>query len=342
MTAKSASILLFSLDEIPLFWDRYHLYRANPDGTEVSIIYTFPEPEKYDSKYFLKYTYNSKRGIIFADIDPFANTKLWTTDGTTEGTRLLTTTLSGKILAMWTTDSKIFANFWCKDNENKDKRNIWVYDFDTQTEYTLLDVNETTLVNTLGATNKNFFFQVEDENREVQLWQSDGTREGTQLTDLNRLLNLPFIFEHGALSSKTYAICNNRLYFQVPYYPVLFESDGTPEGTREIQRFWNQNTLSMEFVEMANSNGVLFYTAVDEQRRATLWKLGPDSDGDGIADEMEGQSDLDGDGKLNSIDDDCDGDGILDIVEGFMDRDCDGIIDALDTDSDGGWNFGQY
>ncbi len=334
LTARGPNVLLFSLNGIPVFVDDYHIYRANPDGTEVRIIYTFSESEDGYLSDVLKYCYNAKKGIIFTKMYA-TNTELWTTDGTTEGTRRLATTLSAKKLDMWATDSKVFATFWCEYNENEYKRNIWVYDFDTQTEFTLLDVNETTLVNALGATNKKFFFQVEDENREVQLWQSDGTREGTQLTDLKRLLNLPFIFENGALSSRTYAICNNRLYFQVAYYPVLFESDGTPEGTREIQHFWNRNIPSMEFVEMANSNGVLFYTAVDEQRRATLWKLGPDSDGDGIADEMEGYSDLDGDGTANYMDDDCDGDGILDVVEGFMDRDCDGLIDALDTDSDG-------
>ncbi|NIR42149.1 MAG: hypothetical protein GWO04_48555, partial [Actinobacteria bacterium] len=41
----------------------------------------------------------------------------------------------------------------------------------------------------------------------------------------------------------------------------------------------------------------------------------PDSDGDGIADQAEGTSDIDGDGTPNHLDDDSDGDGIPDSVE---------------------------
>ncbi len=37
-----------------------------------------------------------------------------------------------------------------------------------------------------------------------------------------------------------------------------------------------------------------------------------DSDGDGIADAAEGNSDLDGDGTPNHLDDDSDGDGVPD------------------------------
>jgi hypothetical protein len=66
-----------------------------------------------------------------------------------------------------------------------------------------------------------------------------------------------------------------------------------------------------------------------------------DSDGDGVADAIEGSSDLDGDGTPNTGDDDSDGDGVLDRDEArgadpcrVADSDRDGSPDALDTDSD--------
>ncbi|MCB9597936.1 MAG: hypothetical protein H6719_34790 [Sandaracinaceae bacterium] len=66
-----------------------------------------------------------------------------------------------------------------------------------------------------------------------------------------------------------------------------------------------------------------------------------DSDGDGIADQREGEGDIDGDGIPNSADDDSDGDGIPDSVEAGSDNPCaprdtdgDGSPDAFDTDSD--------
>jgi hypothetical protein len=66
-----------------------------------------------------------------------------------------------------------------------------------------------------------------------------------------------------------------------------------------------------------------------------------DTDGDGIADVVDGEPgqrgslrDADGDGVPSSIDQDDDNDGIPDSVEGDVDSDGDGVIDRLDRDSD--------
>ncbi len=66
-----------------------------------------------------------------------------------------------------------------------------------------------------------------------------------------------------------------------------------------------------------------------------------DSDGDGIADAIDGNDDTDGDGTPDRLDDDSDGDGISDAEEhaGFgpcniADADMDGIPNHQDTDSD--------
>ena len=67
---------------------------------------------------------------------------------------------------------------------------------------------------------------------------------------------------------------------------------------------------------------------------------GPDTDGDGVVDQMDGfngfgiKADLDGDGVADSIDLDDDNDGIPDAVEGGVDTDGDGIPDDRDLDSD--------
>jgi len=68
-----------------------------------------------------------------------------------------------------------------------------------------------------------------------------------------------------------------------------------------------------------------------------------DSDGDTIADQDEGQADVDGDGIPNDADDDSDGDGLSDRDEAGdgdpgtppIDSDGDGVPDFLDQDSDG-------
>ena len=60
-----------------------------------------------------------------------------------------------------------------------------------------------------------------------------------------------------------------------------------------------------------------------------------DSDGDLIPDAVEGMGDLDEDGVPDSLDPDSDGDGVVDLVEGSKDTDGDGIPDFADPDDDG-------
>lgn len=70
-----------------------------------------------------------------------------------------------------------------------------------------------------------------------------------------------------------------------------------------------------------------------------------DSDNDGVPNVREGDSDFDGDGVPNNRDLDCDNDGIPDIIEaGYVDRDGDGMVDnslQLGWDNDGdGYAYG--
>ena len=131
------------------------------------------------------------------------------------------------------------------------------------------------------------------------------------------------------------ATYKDRFYFQLPNYPVLFESDGTIAGTRSVHRFWKRLSETPFHFSIYANDDCLFYDGIDIDHNHTLWKLGIDSDGDGIADDTEASDDQDADGKANYLDDDSDGDGIKDITEGFEDLDQDGIINALDLDSDG-------
>lgn len=74
-----------------------------------------------------------------------------------------------------------------------------------------------------------------------------------------------------------------------------------------------------------------FTVAVDFSQ---VLPYGPDQDGDGIPDYLEGGGDPDGDGLVNSEDPDADGDGLGDNEEWIDDPDDDGIPNYLDTDSD--------
>ena len=100
---------------------------------------------------------------------------------------------------------------------------------------------------------------------------------------------------------------------ETPAQPVDTDEDGTPDY------------LDLD----SNNDGTPDSETVDEN----------DSDGDGIADAVEGNEDADGDGIVNSLDLDSDNDTIVDSLEAGagaepVDTDTDGIADYLDLDSD--------
>ncbi len=72
----------------------------------------------------------------------------------------------------------------------------------------------------------------------------------------------------------------------------------------------------------------------DSDSDGSVDRLDSDSDGDSIADSVEGIIDTDGDSVPDYLDLDSDADGIDDSVEGTVDTDSDGIENYLDPDSD--------
>jgi hypothetical protein len=76
-------------------------------------------------------------------------------------------------------------------------------------------------------------------------------------------------------------------------------------------------------------------SAVDTDGDGVIDALDADSDADGVADSSEGAIDHDGDGIGDWRDPDDDGDGLPTADEGIGDPDLDGIPNHLDTDSDG-------
>jgi outer membrane protein OmpA-like peptidoglycan-associated protein len=108
------------------------------------------------------------------------------------------------------------------------------------------------------------------------------------------------------------------------------EVDADPSTVTEPNRADSDGGGVPDGVEDRNHNGQI-----------DAWETNPndadddvDSDGDGIADVLEGSGDTDGDGTADSLDTDSDGDGLTDAAEGVADTDGDGTVDFLDVDSD--------
>ena len=114
----------------------------------------------------------------------------------------------------------------------------------------------------------------------------------------------------------------------VPRFARTAESDiGDRSPTRPIPEYYRTISRAVYY----DSSSIPTDRCVDQE----------DCDGDGIPNQVEGESDFDGDGFPNNWDEDSDGDGVPDSEEGASDSDGDGAPDFLDLDSDDDWWFDE-
>jgi ELWxxDGT repeat protein len=117
----------------------------------------------------------------------------------------------------------------------------------------------------------------------------------------------------------------------------LWASNGTRGGTFLIADMW-PGPGGAPADNLTNVEGRLYLAADDGVHGKELWVVDEDpsmdSDSDGLLDDVDGYSDIDGDGIPNFRDPDSDGDGLPDSSEGLADPDGDGMANYVDTDSD--------
>ncbi|MGJ8726063.1 MAG: DUF6923 family protein [Roseibacillus sp.] len=128
--------------------------------------------------------------------------------------------------------------------------------------------------------------------------------------------------------------------YQIPLTPESFETSDS-RLTRVLSdlayieiraEFWGWSRGVESYLVPA---GEFWNSAVDTDGDGIADYLDKDSDADGISDADEGSADFDNDGLPNYRDRDSDNDGILDITEGLFDNDGDGFANSQDLDADG-------
>jgi hypothetical protein len=115
----------------------------------------------------------------------------------------------------------------------------------------------------------------------------------------------------------------------------------TDSNNAQVELFFD-GRIALTLLEMGTANAIVglsrglgFPADFLEEDLSAFLHCELDSDGDGIADTVEGTADPDDDGISNYLDLDSDGDGIPDAIEGAADLNGDGIPNFLDLDSDG-------
>ncbi len=139
--------------------------------------------------------------LYFRANDGENGSELWVSDGTTEGTALvadinLTTTPGGDSLGSYPGDfAELNGKLYFAAGDGETGGELWVTDGTTEGTTLVADINPSTSAGGDGygsypidlvEFNNKIYFRAEDVKNGIELWQTDGTTEGTKLfADIN-------------------------------------------------------------------------------------------------------------------------------------------------------------
>lgn len=183
--------------------------------------------------------------------------ELYTSDGTTTGTNLVTNIAPGSsnsfMYDFTESNGKLFFNGAAAFNQNSE---LWTSDGTAAGTFMVKDINVGTGSSNPGNMcnlNGILFFSATNGVNGSELWKSEGT-------DASTLMVKDISVGSGNSNPRNLTVMNNELYFRAASNG-LWKSDGTDAGTTLIM-------ASVISDELINVNGTLFFQGTDGE----LWK----------------------------------------------------------------------
>ncbi len=214
-------------------------------------------------------------GQLFFSANISRNTsRLWVSDGTSEGTQLLGENNGRSPSNLTEVNGQLFFT-----NETRETGGeLWVSDGTAEGTQLLLDINPGSASSDLfGFTefNGQLFFSADDGETGRELWVSDGTAEGTQLLlDINQST---FAY-YDSSRPGSFTELNGQLFFTADDFDngeALWVTDGTTEGTQLVIDVIPGNSVDTypgAISGLTAVNDQLFFT-VNEGRTANAEEL---------------------------------------------------------------------
>ena len=172
--------------------------------------------------------------VFFAATTRETGTELWKTDGTPDGTLMVSDLCSGPASSLSYDPEKsnfisfntslIFTPF-----DSIYGYELWISDGSEQGTHLIRDINPGTgnseVISPL-AVNNNIFFGTDDGIHGVELWKTDGTESGTSLVKDIHPSGSGFMRSIGEFNGTYFFLADDSIHGL-----ELWKSDGTPEGT---------------------------------------------------------------------------------------------------------------
>ena len=227
------------------------------------------------------YVYNNKYLYVLATrVNDTLKNELWISDGTGAGTQLLKS-VAGEIIGSGPVNNQfIFLTGIYAANGNDMAFDIWKTDGSpngTQLVKQQVAVDRNNLMfNTrrprnFTVVNNQLFFIANGGTNFQQLWKTDGTSNGTVAVKTD------FVFIDSYESITYLKALNNQLLFvqtaegTTSNHSILFTSDGTYAGTKEILSNSNFYFTNVNLGLAINYNGKLIFTAFDPAHGNEPW-----------------------------------------------------------------------
>ena len=217
------------------------------------------------------------------DDPPYDSPRVWTSDGTAEGTTPLSKSTSyANRLVSFNGELYFFATYlssqlWRSDGTEAGTKRVTPFGQSLQVEYGL----------PLVAAGDSLYFVVNDATSGRELWKSDGTAAGTKLVkDLTP----------GAGSTPIEWLMNvgERLYFTTTMNNghQLWSSDGTAAGTALLASLPRESNQRLDFNFTMHHGHVYFTTGSDSTHaeKTRLWRTDGTPVGTGVVSELSGES----------------------------------------------------
>ncbi len=270
-----------------------------------------------EASIFCLTTLNNK--LFFTAFDSSFGWELWTSDGTTNGTKMLVDLYPGPISGVCNVyHNQRLSNFdapFAKANGNiyfygcdgPSGIELWKSDGTVAGTKMIKDINlfpnkgmadTPNLRNMVVTSNGNIFFHATDSTYGDEFWVSDGTETGTKMIkDITPgkygigqgyekyvVYNDKVLFNYSGvlyitdgteqntqildsnlkILSGDYVVYNSKIYFYgntLTSGRSLFESDGTPTGTKQVFEVYDDNiTPGNKRINLVIHNNLLFFT----------------------------------------------------------------------------------
>ncbi len=199
-------------------------------------------------------------GKLNMDANNGAGTQIWSYDGENDPVKITNERDGG----YFTPYSPMVdgEQVWLKGIASNSKYQLWKLTADTITAIT--DNNSASAYTGKGTPfNGGFIFAGSDEDKDTELWFSDGTAEGTSL-----LLDIDTA---SASKPEQFITYNDEVYFiaSIDSKSQLWVSNATADGTQVV--YFSTDTIDVNIDNLTLYDDKLFFTLTTQEAKTELW-----------------------------------------------------------------------